>query len=405
MYDFSSIAREDLPAPAARFSGLPQFNFVGGHLAPESIPVEKLIEASKKVLIEKGSLLATYSVESGPQGYLGLREYLVRKLEKYSSISCHTDDLLLTSGSSQGMDLINWALLERGDTVIVEESNYGGAFSRLVKLGVNRVAIPVDENGMQTDVLARELELLAARSIKPKYIYTIPTVHNPTGTIMSLQRREHLLELASKYDIAVYEDECYADLVWAGTRPPSLYALDKESRVVHIGTFSKTVAPALRVGYILANWSLLSRLLSLKTDAGSGSLEQMMLAEFCEAHFDKHLSDLNKLLQKKLDTLVAAIDREFGTAASYEYPPGGIYLWLKLPEVVDTTVLAQVALDSGIAINPGSEWSMQSDSLRHLRLCFAKPAHSEIDSGVEALAKVCFEKFGIPEFGSNKTRT
>ena len=222
---------------------------------------------------------------------------------------------------------------------------------------------------------------------------------------MSLQRRRHLLELASQYDIAVYEDECYADLVWAGSRPPSLYALDKESRVVHIGTFSKTVAPALRVGYILANWSLLSRLLSLKTDAGSGSLEQMMLAEFCEAHFDKHLSDLNKLLQKKLDTLVAAIDREFGTAASYEYPPGGIYLWLKLPEAVDTTVLAQVALDAGIAINPGSEWSMQSDNLQHLRLCFAKPAHSEIDSGVEALARVCFEKFGTPEFGSNKTRT
>lgn len=404
MYDFATIARSDLPAPAARFSGLPQFNFVGGHLAPESIPIAQLQQASHKVLAEKGGLLATYSVESGPQGYLGLREYLVKKLQHYCSISCSAGDLLLTSGSSQGMDLINWALLERGDTVIVEESNYGGAFSRLIKLGVDRVAIPVDEEGMQTEVLASELERLGKENIKPKYIYTIPTVHNPTGTIMSLQRRNHLLELASQYDIAVYEDECYADLVWAGSRPPSLYALDQESRVVHIGTFSKTVAPALRVGYILANWSLLSRLLTLKTDAGSGALEQMILAEFCEKHFDSHLTGLNDLLKKKLDTLVSAIDREFGTAASYDYPPGGIFLWLKLPEAVDTDVLAQVAMDAGIAINPGAEWSMQADNSQHLRLCFAKPALAEIEEGVAALAKVCFEKFGTPEFGNNQTR-
>ncbi len=404
MYDFSKVSRSDLPAPAIRWSGIPQFNFVGGHLAPESIPIEKLRNASNRVLSEKGSLLASYFVESGPQGYLGLREYLVKKLDRYSSISCNTDDILVTSGSSQAMDLINWALLERGDTVIVEESNYGGAFSRLIQMGVNRVAIPVDNDGMCTDILSAELARLAAENVKPKYIYTVPTVHNPSGTIMSLERRKQLLELASKYDLAVYEDECYADLVWSGDRPPSLYGLDKESRVVHIGTFSKTVAPALRVGYIVANWSLLSRLLSLKTDAGSGALEQMILAEFCEEHFDNHLSELNKLLKMKLDTLVAAIDREFGTSASYDYPPGGIFLWLKLPDAVDTELLAKVALDAGIAINPGPEWSMQKDSSQHLRLCFAKPDLKNIEEGVEALARVCFERFGIPEFGSNQPR-
>lgn len=405
MYDFSAIVREDLPAPAVRWAGIPQFNFVGGHIAPESIPIRELAEASQQVLSANGHLLASYFVETGPQGYLGLREYLVKKLQRYSAISCNTDDLLIVSGSSQAMDLINWALLNPGDTVIVEESNYGGAFSRLVNLDVNRIAIPVDKDGMQTEILAQQLEQLAAKNIKPKYIYTVPTIHNPTGTIMSLQRRQHLLELANQYDIAVYEDECYADLVWSGERPPALYALDTDSRVVHIGTFSKTVAPALRVGYILADWSLMSRLLSLKTDAGSGALEQMILAEFCEKHFDSHLPKLNKMLQDKLDTLVAAIDREFGTSASYEYPPGGIFLWLKLPDNVDTAELAKVANDNGIAVNPGPEWSMQSDSSQYLRLCFGKPAAQEIEDGVTALAKVCFEKYGIPEFGGNRSRS
>ena len=404
MYDFSAIARNGLPAPATPWTGLPQFNFVGGHIAPESIPVKELRESSQHVLSEKGHLLASYFVETGPQGYAGLRDYLVKKLARYSGINCKANDLLITSGSSQAMDLINWALLEEGDTVIVEESNYGGAFSRLIQMGINRVAIPVDQDGMQTDVLAEKLEQLASENIKPKYIYTVPTIHNPTGTIMSLERREHLLSLAQQHDIAVYEDECYADLVWNAERPPSLYALDKDSRVVHIGTFSKTVAPALRVGYILANWSLLSRLIALKTDAGSGALEQMILADFCEKHFDNHLPALNKILQNKLDTLVAAIDREFGTAASYDYPPGGIFLWLKLVEPVDASELTEIATEQGIAINPGPEWSMQKDGSQYLRLCFGKPSEDEINAGVAALASVCFEKYGVPEFGSNQSR-
>lgn len=404
MYDFANIARADLPQPDQPWSGFPRFNFVGGHNDPESIPIQQLQEASQEVIATFGRDLASYGLESGPQGFIGLREYLVTKLKTYGDIVCEADDLLLTSGSLQAMDLINTTLLQAGDTVIVEESNYGGALSRLNALGVDMVAIPVDEDGMQTTILEQELKRLATAGIKPKYIYSIPTVHNPTGTILSLPRRKHLLELAGQYDVAVYEDECYADLIWDGKRPPSLYALDNEGRVVHIGSFSKTIAPALRVGYVLANWSLLGRLLAIKNDAGSGALEQMILAQFCAKHFDTHLSSLKLRLQKKLDILTAAIDREFGTSASYAYPPGGIFLWLKLPVEVETKKLAMLAETSGIAVNPGPEWSLQEDSSRHIRLCFAKPAAEEIEAGVSALATVCHKEFGLPEFGSNKPR-
>lgn len=404
-FDFSTVLQKNLPLPATgRWTGFPEYNFVGGHNDPDSLPIEKLTQACSNVLQREGKTLATYSLESGPQGYLPLREFLVGKLKKYSGIECTADDILLNSGSLQAIDLINEALLSPADTVIIESSNYGGVISRLNRIGVNTVTVNVDDEGMVTSHLAELLADLASKAIKPAYIYSIPTVHNPTGVIMSQRRREHLIELAREYNVPVFEDECYADLIWNAQRPPSLHAIDTDNRVVHIGSFSKTIAPALRVGYTVADWSLLAQLLSLKTDAGSGALEQMLLAEYCSEHFDRHLTDLNINLKAKLDCLCTAIDREFGTAAEYKKPPGGIFLWVKLPDTVDTTRLAVAAEQAGVAINPGAEWSLQSDSTQHLRICFANPPLNTIEKGIKKLAEICHREFGIPMHGSNSAR-
>ena len=403
-FNFRDAVKTAVSPEPAPWRSFPSYNFVGGHNDADSIDIERLAQASQAILLREGRDLATYSLQSGPQGYKKLRDFLVGKLKRYAGMDCNVDDLLLTSGSLQAIDLINEALLQKGDTVVVEESNYGGVLSRLNRLDCNIVTIPVDQQGMQTDQLALTLEALRNQGIKPGYIYTIPTVHNPTGSIMSLARRKHLLELAIKYDLPVFEDECYADLVWAGERPPALYALDNSARVIHIGSFSKTIAPALRVGYIAANWSIMSYLLSLKTDAGSGALEQMLLAEYCSDYFDEHLEKLNVNLQRKLQALTNAIDREFGTSAEYEFPPGGIFLWVKLPESVNTRKLAIAAASEGVAINPGHEWSLQNDAKRYLRLCFANPSIETIDAGVSKLAQICFREFGLPEHGGNRSR-
>ena len=403
-FNFKSSIKSGLNPEPGPWRSFPEFNFVGGHNDPGSLSVEKLAEACNSVMLREGASLATYGLESGPQGYIKLREFLVSKLHRYAGIECTVDDILLTSGSLQAIDLINEALIGKGSTVIVEESNYGGVLSRLNRLGCKMIAIPVDDQGMRTDKLHEELRSLADKNIKPEYIYTIPTVHNPSGTIMSEARREHLVELAVEYDIPVFEDECYADLVWAGDRPQALRAMDNTGRVVHVGSFSKTIAPALRVGYIVADWSLMGHLLSLKTDAGSGALEQMLLAEYCTQHFDNHLKNLNNNLQAKLHALTSALDREFGVSAQYSSPPGGIFLWVKLPEKVDTTKLAQVAGADGVAINPGAEWSLQNDSGQYLRLCFANPSIETIDAGITRLADICFREFGVPERGQNRER-
>jgi 2-aminoadipate transaminase len=172
--------------------------------------------------------------------------------------------------------------------------------------------------------------------------------------------------------------------------------------VVHIGSFSKSIAPALRVGYIVAEWALLSRMLAIKTDAGSGALEQMVLGEYCPAHFDTHVPELTRGLRAKLETMMDALNEHFGTAAEFDDPKGGIFLWVKLPDQVDTLKLYQAALAAGVAINPGPEWSVdKSYSKSRTRLCFASPTHAEIREGIATLAEVCRREFGVPLRSAN----
>ena len=396
-FDFAPLLPAGLPAPAAKWAGLAKYNFIGGNNDPDQVPVDGLIEAVNAVLKREGKTLATYGLASGPQGYRRLREFLTTKLKRDAGINCVADDILIVSGSLQALDLVNATLLARGDTVIIEQDTYQGALNRLTRLGVNLVGIPLDREGMRMDALAAALEDLKRRGIMPKYIYTIPTVQNPTGTIMPEARRHELLKLAAQYAVPVFEDDCYADLIWDGKRPPALYAMNTNGGVIHVGSFSKSIAPALRVGYIVAPWTALSRMLALKTDAGSGALEQMVLAEYCAPHFAAHVPKLTRGLRAKLDTLMEALDEQFGTAAEFRDPKGGIFLWVKLPDNVDTLKLYQSALAAGVAINPGPEWSTDKAYAGcRLRLCFASPSHEQIREGVAVLAEVCRKEFGVP---------
>lgn len=403
-FDFPSIVASNLPFPAPDGwdGSYPPFNFTGGHNAPEEVPVGDLIKAATTALEKHGDKLATYMLDSGWLGHQPLRDFLVGKLNSFSGIDCTANQILLTSGSLQAIDLVNEALLEPGDTVIMEEATYEGCLSRYQRAGVTPIGIPLDEGGMRMDKLKEALEECKARRVTPKYIYVIPTVQNPTSSIMSLDRRMELLALAEEYGAPIFEDECYADLIWPDAsgktqRPPSLYALDKRKGTIFIGSFSKSLAPALRVGYIVADWSVLGQMVSCKHDAGSGALEQIVLAEYCTEHFDAHVARLNGALEKRLDALTSAVEQYFGTAAEFDRPPGGIFLWIKLPAEVDTTKLALIAAGQGISINPGAAWSYKMESAtQYIRICFASPGAEVINEGVKKLAEICHAEFGVP---------
>jgi len=405
-FDFAPLLAAGLPPPAPKWTGFAKYNFSGGHNDADHTPVAHLIAAATAVLKREGTTLATYGLESGPLGYKPLRAFLVEKLRQHAGIACTTDEILITSGSLQAIDLVNGVLLAPGDTVLIEQESYGGALTRLARRGVEAIGIPLDREGLRVDALAAALDHLHPRGIRAKYIYTIPTIQNPTGAIMGEERRLELLRVAQQHGVPIFEDECYSDLIWDGRRPPALYAMSKSGGVIHIGSFSKSIAPALRVGYIIAPWDILSRMLALKTDAGSGALEQMVLGEFCNEHFTRHLPGLVRGLRAKLDTLMEALAEQFGTAAEFHEPKGGIFLWVKLPDVVDTQRLAQAAQASGIAINPGPEWATdKAYGKSRLRLCFANPSHTAIREGIAALAQVCRREFGVPARIANVERS
>jgi len=404
-FDFAPLLRTGLPPPAIKWKGLSKYHFIGGNNDGDQVPVDDLLAAVGAVLKREGRALATYNVGTGPQGYRPLREFLVGKLKRDAGITCTSDDILVTSGSLQALDLVNGVFLERGDTVLFEQESYEGSINRLTRLGVNAVGIPLDRDGMRMDAVAAALADLKRKNIRPKYIYTIPTVQNPTGTIMPETRRLELLRLSAEYGVPIFEDDCYADLIWDGERPPALYAMSRHGGVIYIGSFSKSIAPALRVGYIVAPWEMLARMLALKTDAGSGALEQMVLAEYCAPHFTEHVPALRRALRAKLDTMMEALAEQFGTSAEFDDPKGGIFLWVKLPDHVDTLKLRQAALAAGVAINPGPEWSIDKAYGKcRMRLCFASPSHEEIRAGVAALAEVCRREFGVPTRSANVER-
>lgn len=395
--DYSALFNRDLPPPSGRWGGHPKYNFIGGHSDPDMVPTEGFIESAARVFRGDPRNISMYNFSGGPQGILPLREFVVDKLGKHRGIDTNVDDVLITGGSGQGIELINEILLEAGDTAIVEAFSFSGALGNLRRRGVNVVGIDLDEDGMRMDHLAEALEDLRDRGIRPKYIYTIPTLQNPTGTVMTMERRHQLLELSEEYGVPIFEDECYADLIFEGEYENAIRSMDDTNRVLHIGSFSKTLGPGTRLGYVVAPWEVMSRLLSRKNDAGTGVMDQMIVADYFNNHYDEHILDLRAALQRKCDVLSSALRESFGPSVDFAVPTGGMYLWVKLPEGVDSRDLEGPALRDGIAFNPGPDWSADPDAAAgYIRLCFALPSEAEIREGVEKLADVFRREGALP---------
>lgn len=403
-FAFADLFRSNLPAPSSPVPSSPKYNFGTGHNDPAVVPVEALAEAAAATIRRHGPALAVYQMGGSPLGYQGLRDFLAEKLQRLRGMACGPDDILVTGGSLIGMDLVNDLLLESGDTVIIEEFTYAAAISRARKLGVECVPAPLDHEGIRIGALETILTDLKARGVRPKYIYTIPTVQNPTGSVLSLERRQALIDLSRRFGVPIYEDECYADVNWAGETPPSLQALAPE-QVIHIGSLSKSLAPALRLGYVVAPPDVLGRMLALKTDGGTGALDQMVAAEYFSTRFDAHAGHLSSVLKHKMEVMVEAVAREFGTSVEAWVPAGGVFLWLQFPEEIDTACFAEAAAAAGVAYNPGAGWSVNPEGGRHfIRLCFALPTEGEIRTGIAELARVCFEQTGMPAISGNVAR-
>jgi 2-aminoadipate transaminase len=314
------------------------------------------------------------------------------------------DRILVTNGAKHAIDLICRLLLDDGDAIVVTEPTYFTAIPIFRSFGVEFIEVPQDGDGIDVSRLEAILAERSARQLRlPKFIYNVPDFHNPTGITMSLARRNALLQLAADHGIFVVEDSPYRMVRFGGTSIPSLAALDTDDNVFHLGTFSKLMAPGLRIGWVAAAPQHIARMIQLKSDGGSCPLTQRVIVEFLRAgRLKEHLADVRAVYRRNRDVMVAAVRREL-PEARFDVPDGGYYLWLTLPEGVDGDAVARASAGRGAIVLAGSRFFARADAghpRHHLRVAFSHATEEESLEGVARLAAAVREVAGAPAFAS-----
>ncbi|MDX8045264.1 PLP-dependent aminotransferase family protein [Gracilibacillus sp. S3-1-1] len=359
-----------------------------GFLAPDLVPSKEIKESVAQLLDEEQDL---------PLHYVGTpkidqlkQQIQTRLIER--GMDVEEDELLVTAGACQAIDLIARILIDEQTVVAVEAPTYMEALEIFRNYTNQFISIPMDEYGMQTEVLEHRLVERKEQGLPlPKLIYTIPTFHNPTGTTLSMERRKHLLELASTFDFLVLEDDAYGELYFDKSLA-TLNAMDQENRVLYVGSLSKVVAPGLRIGWVKATNEIISTLYWFKKDLDH-PFAQAIMATYLENHpFGSRLDIIRASYKKRANTILSALETYLSSSVSWYIPDGGYFVWVKI-DGVDTGELLQQALKEGVSFLPGKYFFLQEeDGKEWLRLSFSYHNLDELKQGVKKLAQV-LEKF------------
>jgi len=355
-------------------------SFAGGIPDPEIYPTEILAQISSKILSTNGPFALKYGVT---EGYSPLIEQVI-DMNRAVNIGADSDTTIITTGAQQGIDLVAKSLIDPGDGILVESPTFVGTLNSFRSYQATLYGVPVEDDGM--DLAAAE-EILKTKKIK--LIYTIPTFQNPTGITLSLEKRKKLLELAEQYDCFILEDNPYGDLRFRGEAIPSVKSIDKNGRVIYVGSFSKTLSPGLRVGFLTGPSDLLERVIVVKqaNDVHTPLLTQMIISEYIKNYdIASHIAKGADSCKKKCDAMLSAMDRYFPDKAVYTRPDGGIFLWVTLPEGVDTAALLRKAIDRKVAFVPGNSFMINAAEISNcFRLNFTTMSDDKIEEGIKIL--------------------
>lgn len=366
-------------------------SLAGGLPAPECFPVEELAAAAERVLVEQPLAALQY----GPtEGYAPLR-YLLALRTSELDIPVSADQILVTGGSQQALDLIGKLFLEPGAEVVVEEPTYLGALQAWRPYQPRFVTVPLDEEGL--DVAA--LERLLAGGLQPRFCYLVSCFQNPTGVTLSAARRQALIELAARYELPIIEDDPYGELAYDGARARPLAALDVERHgelryVIYLSTLSKLLAPGLRVGWVAAPPPLIGMLARAKQgmDLHSSSLSQAVAYEACrDGLLERHVPLIRVIYRARRDAMLEALAVAMPPGVSWSRPGGGMFVWLNLPSQCDTTAMLGVALERDVAFVPGATFYVNGGGRQTMRLNFSHPTSERIGEGIRRLAAVINE--------------
>ncbi len=364
--------------------------FSGGYPDPSSLPIQDLVESTRIALERDGEWALAYAFGSGvPELVTQLRE----KLARNQGIQAGVENILITNGSSQALALIFELFLNPGDVLIAEAPWFMGAIWRAKALGADIREVPLDDEGIIIEELERTLEQVAAEGKRAKLLYCVPTFQNPSGITYSAARRKQLVALAQRHGLPILEDDAYFDLRFDGEQVPTMYSLDDQGLVMYCGTFSKTMAAGMRLGWCVAAPNIIARLTGLKSDSGSNAFTSHVAAQFCgSGALQEHISELRPLYKHRRDVMLAALEEHMPEGTTWTTPAGGFFIWLTLPEGVTCAPLAEAAMKKGVGVSQGVMFFANGGGERNVRLSYSFNDDDEIRKGITILGDLVREQ-------------
>nr|WP_207753537.1 PLP-dependent aminotransferase family protein [Sporosalibacterium faouarense] len=361
-------------------------SFAGGLPAPELFPVEKIKQASIEVLDELGTKALQYSTT---EGYLPLREKIVKRMDKFG-IEADAENILITSGSQQGLDLTGKVFLDPGDVVLCESPSYLGALGAFKQYQPTFVEVPTDDSGM----IMKDLEEIIKTTDRIKVIYVVPDFQNPSGRTWTVERRKKLIEIANKYNLPIVEDNPYGELRFEGEIPPSVKSFDTEGRVVFLGTFSKTFCPGFRLGWTFADKAVINKYILVKqgVDLQTSTISQMQLNRFLEKYdLDEHIKKIIDVYRRRRNLMLKTMEEEFPAGVDFTKPEGGLFTWVTLPEHINARELAKLAIEKKVAFVPGGSFFPNGGNENTMRINYSNMDEERIVVGIKRLAETIKE--------------
>lgn len=358
-------------------------SFAGGTPNPETFPSARIAAIAERVVRERPNVALQYGATRGLPRLCAF----IASLGRERRIDCTADDVIVTTGSQQALDLVARTILDPGDRVMVELPTYIGGTASFHARSANLEGVAQDDDGIVPESLAA----VAART-RPKALYVIPNFQNPSGRLMTQERRARVLEIAAEYDFVIIEDDPYGELVYvddADTTP--IKSRDRDGRVIYLGSFSKVLAPGLRCGFIIAPQALLARIEIAKqaADLCSGMLDQSIVDEFCASgELEPQIERVRAFYRGKRATLLDALERHFSTTARWTDAAGGLFAWMTMNDDVDTAESVEAAVAAGVAFIPGAPFFVDGSGRNTMRLTFAKESDERMRRGIETLAQV-----------------
>jgi 2-aminoadipate transaminase len=361
------------------------YEFGGGLPDPASFPYEGMLDATARMLKAEGAQAMTYGT---PQGYAGLRELVCEKYEHFEGLNVTPENLIISNGSGHALALALSAFVDVGDPIICEAPTFSGTLSSIRRHGAEVLDASVDAEGLVTSELRQRLERLRRRGRTCKLIYTIVNFQNPAGPTMSLARRQELVALASEYNTLILEDDAYGELRFEGQQLPSLYALDREGRVIRAGTLSKILGAGVRLGWLLAPREMISAFQAFSFGGGVNPYMSRVATYYMRDHMVEHVALLVDVYREKRDAMLRGLDEVLGsTDAEISRPEGGFFIWIKLPTGTDTRKLAEMAGAAGVQYTAGSAFFPNGGGEEHIRLAFSYEPPERCYQGALALAR------------------